>query len=241
MTTKIYCFDLDETLCTKAIGGDYATAKPIIKAIQEVNRLKLLGNKIIIFTGRGSSSGIDWTELTSRQLKDWKLQYDELIMNRKPTYDVIIDDKAINATDWRSKFCVTRGVVAGAFDLIHPGYCKLFKFCKDQCSHLTVLLHDDPSTEHNKMKPVHSLEERKEVLQSIRYIDEIISYRDETELAIKLEIGWYDVRFLGDDYKNKSFTAKNLPIKIIYIDRSHGYSTTDLKKKVANSYMEFIK
>lgn len=241
MGTKIYCFDLDETLCTKAINGDYATAAPILKAIQEVNRLKLWGNKIIIFTGRGSSSGIDWTELTKQQLKEWNVNYDELIMNRKPTYDIVIDDKAINAVDWRNKFCGLRGVVAGAFDLIHPGYCKLFKFCKDNCSHLTVLLHDDPSTERNKMKPVHSLEERREILQSIRYIDEIIPYRDETELAIKLEIGWYDVRFLGNDYKGKPFTAEYLPIKIIYTDRSHSYSTTDLKKKITESYMEFVK
>ena len=91
----IYCFDLDETLCTKAINGDYATAKPIPEAIAQVNRLWMMGNKILIFTGRGSSSGKDWTELTQRQLKEWQIQHDELIMNRKPTYDVIIDDKEI--------------------------------------------------------------------------------------------------------------------------------------------------
>lgn len=237
----IYCFDLDETLCTKAINGDYATATPIKEAIERVNSLWLMGHKILIFTGRGSSSGKDWTELTKKQLKEWNLRHDELIMNRKPTYDFIIDDKAINATDWRNTFCKTRGVVAGAFDLIHPGYCRLFKFCKDHCTHLTVLLHDDPSIERKKMKPIHTLEERKEILKSIRYVDEVISYEDEQQLAIKLELGYYDVRFLGDDYRNKKYTADYLPIKIIYTDRSHGYSTTDLKQKIANSYKEFTK
>jgi len=237
----IYCFDLDETLCTKAINGDYATAKPIPEAISKVNTIWMMGNKILIFTGRGSSSGKDWTSLTEKQLKEWGIRYDELIMNRKPTYDVIIDDKAINAVDWRNTFCKTRGVVAGAFDLIHPGYCKLFKFCKDNCTHLTVFLHDDPSTERHKMKPVHSLEERIEILKSIRYIDEVIPYKDEYELSIKLELGYFDVRFLGDDYRDKKFTADYLPIKVIYTDRSHGYSTTDLKKKVAYSYSEFMK
>jgi len=237
----IYCFDLDETLCTKAINGDYATAKPIKEAIERVNNLWLLRHKILIFTGRGSSSGKDWTELTKQQLKEWNVYHDELIMNRKPTYDVIIDDKAINALEWRNTFCKTRGVVAGAFDLIHPGYCKLFKFCKEQCTHLTVLLHDDPSCERNKMKPVHSLEERMEILKSIRYVDDVIPYTDEHNLAIKLELGWYDVRFLGDDYRDKKFTADYLPVKVIYTDRSHGYSTTDLKKKVAYSYSEFMK
>jgi len=237
----IYCFDLDETLCTKAINGDYATATPIHEAIEEVNRLSVLGNKILIFTGRGSSSGIDWTLLTKEQLKEWKISHDELIMNRKPTYDVIIDDKAINAVDWRQSFSKTRGVVAGAFDLIHPGYCKLLKFCKENCGHLTVLLHDDPSIERNKMKPIHSLEERIEVLKSIMYIDNIVPYIDETDLTHKLELGKYDVRFLGDDYKDKKFTADYLPIKIVYTDRQHGYSTTELKKKITKSYMEYIK
>lgn len=237
----IYCFDLDETLCTKAIDGDYATAEPIREAIVKVNTLWLMGNKILIFTGRGSSSGKDWTDLTTKQLKEWGIRYDELIMNRKPTYDVIIDDKAINAVDWRNTFCKTRGVVAGAFDLIHPGYCKLFKFCKDNCTHLTVLLHDDPSIERSKMKPVHSLDERIEILKSIRYIDDVITYKDESDLCVKLELGYYDVRFLGDDYRNKQITGDYLPIKIIYTDRSHGYSTTDLKKKIAESYMEFVK
>lgn len=237
----IYCFDLDETLCTKAIGGNYATAKPIEEAIEKVNTLWKMGNKILIFTGRGSSSGKDWTDFTTKQLKDWNIQYDELIMNRKPTYDVIIDDKAINAVEWRNTFCKTRGVVAGAFDIIHPGYCKLFKFCKDNCTHLTVLLHDDPSIERNKMKPVHTLDERIEILKSIRYVDDVIAYRDEADLSVKLELGSYAVRFLGDDYRDKSFTADYLAIPIIYTDRSHGYSTTDLKKKIAASYMEHVK
>jgi glycerol-3-phosphate cytidylyltransferase len=156
-------------------------------------------------------------------------------MNRKPTYDVIIDDKAINAIDWRNKFCNTRGVVAGAFDLIHPGYCKMFKFCKEHCSHLTVLLHEDPSIENKKLKPVHTVEERTEILKSIRYIDEVISYEYEDDLAKKLELGYYDVRFLGDDYRNKKYTADYLPMRVIYTDRTHGYSTTQLKEKIKNA------
>jgi glycerol-3-phosphate cytidylyltransferase len=241
MKNKIYCFDLDETLCTKAIGGDYATANPLPKAIQKVNELYDSGNKILIFTGRGSSSGKDWQKLTKEQLSLWGIKHHELIMNRKPTYDIVIDDKAINAADWRKQNCGITGVVAGAFDLIHPGYCKLFKFCKENCDHLTVLLHDDPSIERKKMKPVHTLEERIEILESIRYVDKVIPYQDEIDLAQKLEIGSYNVRFLGDDYKNKNYTAEYLPIKVIYTDRSHNYSTTDLKKKIAYSYMEFVK
>ena len=60
-------------------------------------------------------------------------------------------------------------------------------------------------------------------------------------LTQKLKLFSFDVRFLGDDYINQKFTADYLPIKTIYTDRSHGYSTTDLKKKITESYMEFVK
>lgn len=238
---KIYCFDLDETLCSKAVNGDYATAKPFKKAIQKVNELFDDGHNILIFTGRGSSSGKNWEELTVKQLNQWKVKHHKLIMNKKPTYDVVIDDKAINAAEWRKKNCGKRGVVAGAFDLIHPGYCRLFKFCKEYCDHLTVLLHEDPATERKKMIPVHTVEERKEMLLSIKYIDDVVSYKTENDLVSILSNKEYHVRFLGDDYKNKPITGNDLPIKIIYTSRSHGYSTTDLKKKIYESYKEYLK
>lgn len=239
--TKIYCFDLDETLCTKALDGDYATAKPMLKAIAKVNELFDEGNTILIFTGRGSSSGKNWEELTVKQLNQWGLKHHKLIMNKKPTYDIVIDDKAINALEWRKTNCGTRGVVAGAFDLIHPGYCRLFKFCKEHCDHLTVLLHEDPYFERKKLIPVHTVEERKEILFSIKYIDDVVVYKTEKELENNLKNKKYDIRFLGDDYKNKQITGQTIPIEILYTNRSHGYSTTDLKKKVYNSYKEYLK
>lgn len=238
---KIYCFDLDETLCSKAIDGDYVTAKPFQKAIDKVNELFDDGNTILIFTGRGSSSGKNWEELTVKQLNQWEIKHHKLIMNKKPTYDIIIDDKAINAAEWRKTNCGKNGVVAGAFDLIHPGYCRLFKFCKENCDHLTVLLHDDPSNERNKLKPVHTLSERIEILSSIKFIDDVKTYSVENELYTLLKTGNYDVRFLGEDYKDKKITGNDLSIPILYTDRLHGYSTTNLKKKISESYMEYVK
>jgi hypothetical protein len=54
------------------------------------------------FTARGSVSGIDWTDFTTSQLEHWGAKYHELIMNRKPHYDLLIDDKAVNALKWRA-------------------------------------------------------------------------------------------------------------------------------------------
>lgn len=231
----IYCFDLDGTLCTSVEDSDYTKAQPLVDAIQKVNEIYNSGNRVVIFTGRGSSSGKDWTEFTRNQINSWGILYHELITNRKPTYDIVIDDKAINAVDWRKINCGSRGVVAGAFDLIHPGYCRLFKFCKQHCDHLTVLLHDDPSIERNKLKPVHTIEERKEILYCIKYIDDVLVYNTENDLCNLLKKGKYDYRFLGSDYQNKTFTGFDIDTRVIYTQRDHDYSTTALKMKIKES------
>jgi len=236
MKHNILCFDLDGTLCTSVEGSDYTKAEPLQKAIDKVNDLYEQGIKIVIFTGRGSSSGKDWTEFTKRQIDSWGLKYHELITNRKPTYDKVIDDKAINAMDWRRTNCGIRGVLAGAFDLIHPGYCRMFERAKQYCDHLTVLLHEDPSLEREKIKPVHTLDERIEILNSIKWIDDVIPYQTEEDLKNLLCNGKYDKRFLGEDYKDKYYTAKECELQIIWINRDHGYSTTNLKNKIFNSF-----
>lgn len=223
----IYCFDLDGTLCESVSDGDYTKAIPFKRAISKVNQLYDEGNEILIFTGRGSSSGKDWTEQTKQQLELWQLKHHKLIMNVKPTYDIVIDDKAINAKEWRDKNCDIRGVLAGAFDLIHPGYIRMFQYAKSKCGHLTVLLHEDPSVERDKLSPVHTLDERIEILTSIKWIDEVIAYKTEDDLYHLLKTQNYDLRFLGEDYADSGYTGNDLNIKIIFINRDHGYSTTN--------------
>ncbi len=94
----IYCFDIDGTLCTNT-DGDYQTARPFDEVIARVNRLYDEGHRILLNTARGSTTGIDWRELTERQLGDWGVRYHELFMG-KPTADVYIDDKGLNLEDW---------------------------------------------------------------------------------------------------------------------------------------------
>jgi len=89
-----YCFDIDGTICTNT-NGDYEKAKPFIDRIKIVNKLYIEGNKIIMFTARGSTTNLDWTELTKQQLKEWGVKYHELIFG-KPEADMFIDDKGIS-------------------------------------------------------------------------------------------------------------------------------------------------
>ena len=132
-----------------------------------------------------------------------------------------------------------KGVIAGAFDTYHPGYVQMLKEAKGQCDCLIVMLHTDPSKERpEKLKPILTVDERKEMLLSIRYVDDVIRYTYEGQLLDLLKYGEFGIRFLGDDYIDKPFTGDNLPIPIHYLDRSHGGSTTKYKKLIYDSILK---
>ena len=90
----IYCFDIDGTICS-ITDGSYEDAKPFTDRIKLVNRLYAAGNRIIYFTARGSTTGIDWTEVTKNQLEEWGAKHHELHLG-KPHYDVYVGDKALS-------------------------------------------------------------------------------------------------------------------------------------------------
>jgi len=96
----IYYIDIDETICCTPPSRDYSKGVPIIENIKKANKLFEKGNTVIYWTARGATSGIDWREITERQLGEWGVKYHELKMN-KPHYDLFICDKAMNTRDWK--------------------------------------------------------------------------------------------------------------------------------------------
>lgn len=84
--------DIDGTICDSSEG--YSTAKPIQENITKINKLFDEGNTIIYWTARGRNTGKDWSELTAKQLIDWGCKFDQLDVKTKPSYDLILDDKA---------------------------------------------------------------------------------------------------------------------------------------------------
>ena len=117
-------------------------------------------------------------------------------MFHKPTADLFIDDKGINVEDWKKTRPEKKGIIAGNFDVIHPGYIRMFKEAKEHCNHLTVALHEDPSIARpNKLKPVQTVEDRKEILHAIKYVDDVVVYQAEETFHHYLKD--YHIRFLG--------------------------------------------
>ena len=107
---KIYAFDIDGVICT-TVEGDYAKALPNKKVIEKINTIYSNGNTVIIFTARymgRTNNNIEQSKSlgyksTLKQLKDWGLNFHELFMG-KPSYDILIDDKAYNYNDdWIKK------------------------------------------------------------------------------------------------------------------------------------------
>ena len=96
--SKIYCFDIDDTIC-KTHGTDYTNSQPIQERIIKINKLKKDGNTIIFYTARGFVSKIDYLELTTKQLTDWGVCYDKIYMG-KPNADYYIDDKNEDPFGW---------------------------------------------------------------------------------------------------------------------------------------------
>ena len=126
------------------------------------------------------------------------------------------------------------GFTCSCFDLLHAGHILMLKDAKEQCDKLIVGLQTDPSIDRplTKNKPIQSLRERKIQLEAVRYVDDIFVYETESDLVDLLKLVKPDVRILGSDYKDESFTGDDLNIPIYYHERDHDYSSSDLRKKI---------
>ena len=235
-----YCFDLDETICysPSTVPRDYSLAQPYLSGVQQVNDLYDSGHTITIFTARGGTSGKDWHDITTSQLKSWALKYHTLIDKRKPHFDLFVDDKAINAHEWRMQNNARiTGFVASSFDLLHAGHCLYLKDAKRVCDYLVAALQTDPTLDrpHKKM-PLQTLAERRAQLEGSKYVDEIIEYSTEEDLSNILKKIRPDIRVLGSDCKERDWmTGEEYCSQVYYHSRDHNWSSTELIERIKNS------
>ena len=129
------------------------------------------------------------------------------------------------------------GFTCSAFDLLHAGHVAMLREAKSQCDYLICGLQVDPSLDREeKNTPIQTIVERYTQLQAISYVDEIIPYITEEDLLDIISMLPINVRILGDEYRNKEFTGKEIcqkrGIKLYFNNRDHNFSTSSLRKKV---------
>lgn len=125
------------------------------------------------------------------------------------------------------------GWCCSSFDLLHAGHVLMLQDARQQCDVLIVGLQTDPTIDRpEKNKPIQSFEERKIVLDGSRFVEGIIEYQTECDLEQILNLLLPDVRILGSDWKGKEYTGHELPIEIHWHERNHGWSTSDLRKRI---------
>ena len=129
------------------------------------------------------------------------------------------------------------GFTCSAFDLLHAGHCAMLREAKNQCDYLICGLQVDPSIDRpDKNRPVQTVVERYTQLNAIKYVDEIIPYVTEQDLEDILQMYDINIRIIGEEYKDKTFTGRAIcasrGIEIYFNKRDHRFSTRDLRNRV---------
>ena len=127
----------------------------------------------------------------------------------------------------------------------HAGHIAMLSEAKNHCDYLIAGLQTDPTIDRPETKntPVQSVVERQIQLAACRYVDEVVVYQTEQDLKDLILILPIDVRILGVEYQNVDFTGReegsNRNIKCIFNSRDHSFSSSSLRKRVAD--VEIIK
>ena len=137
----------------------------------------------------------------------------------------------------RKEITLIIGITFSTFDLLHAGHVSMLREAKAQCDYLICGLQVDPSIDRaEKNSPVQTIVERYTQLKAVSYVDEIIPYTTEKDVEDILEMYDIQVRILGEEYRDKDFTGKDIcrkrDIDLYFNKRDHRFSSSDLRKRV---------
>ena len=132
------------------------------------------------------------------------------------------------------------GFTCSAFDLLHAGHVQMLRDAKDQCDYLICGLQVDPTLDRpEKNQPIQSIVERYTQLKAVSYVDEIIPYSTEEDLEDILSMYHLNIRILGEEYRDKDFTGKDIcrkrDIDLHFNKRDHRFSSSGLGKRVEDA------
>ncbi|PAE10139.1 glycerol-3-phosphate cytidylyltransferase [Niallia circulans] len=121
----------------------------------------------------------------------------------------------------------------GTFDLLHIGHINILKRAKELGDHLTVGLSSDEFNKIKNKKAFHSYENRKTILESIRYVDEVIAENDWDQKIRDVVDHNIDIFVMGNDWEGKFDFLKDY-CEVVYLPRTDGISTTKIKTDLIN-------
>ena len=133
------------------------------------------------------------------------------------------------------------GITFSTFDMLHAGHIAMLSEAKNHCDYLIAGLQTDPTIDRpdTKNSPIQSVVERQIQLAACRYVDEVVVYQTEQDLIDLLLILPIDVRILGVEYADKSFTGQdechNRGIELVFNGRDHSFSSSSLRKRVVEA------
>jgi glycerol-3-phosphate cytidylyltransferase len=139
------------------------------------------------------------------------------------------------------------GITFSTFDLLHAGHIAMLAEAKNHCDYLIAGLQTDPTIDRpdSKNPPVQSIVERQIQLSATRFVDEIVVYQTEKDLEDILLTLPIDVRILGVEYEDKDFTGRKIcierGIELVFNKRDHSFSSSSLRKRVAQAQGHIIK
>ena len=117
-------------------------------------------------------------------------------------------------------------------DLLHAGHIMALEEARNNCDYLIVGLNCAPDGKN----PIQSVFERYVQLRGSKYIDEIIPYAGRKDLELLASTLSYDIRFLGEDYKDKDWDGKTIETNLgkvpYFLQRKHYLSSTELKERI---------
>ena len=124
----------------------------------------------------------------------------------------------------------------GCFDLLHRGHIELFKYAKSLGDRLIVGVDDDQRVRNSKGddRPINSLHDRVEMLKSIRYIDDVVSFGSDEELELKVLLSKAEFIVVGTDYENKKVIGSQHVKEVKFYRKIDGYSTTKILESSIN-------
>lgn len=124
-------------------------------------------------------------------------------------------------------------ITYGTYDLLHVGHINLLRRAREYGDYLIVVVSSDEFNALKGKKAFYSFEDRKKILESIRYVDEVLpeyTWEQKIDDVVNNQV---DVFVMGDDWKGK-FDFLKEQCEVVYLSRTQGISTTEIKKQLAS-------